>query len=128
MINLEKLESLLRLERDEQKARIETLHKELSIQERAARGITLLDLEAVEESFGLGGRILVTLEMPDKSDIDGDFSVGDVVRIKPRKADTQDNVTGVISRRQRSKIVVAFERPPLPFVFDGRLLIDVVAN
>jgi ATP-dependent RNA/DNA helicase IGHMBP2 len=128
MIELTKLEALLRLERDEQKAKIEALHKELSIQERAARGITLLDLEAVEESFGLGGRILVTLEYNDKSDIDGDFSVGDVVRIKPRKAETQDSVTGVISRRMRSKLIVAFDRPPLPFVYDGRLLIDVVAN
>ena len=122
MINLEHFEALLRLERNEQKLRIETLHKELSIQERAARGITLLDLESVDESYGLGGRILVTLERFDKSEIEGKVGIGDLVIIKPRKAETPESATGVISRKTRNKLTVAFDKPPPRFVFDGRLI------
>lgn len=128
MISLDQWGRLLQLERQEQHDRINALHEELTLQERAARGITLLDLEAIEESYGLGGRILVTFERYDKAPLEGRISVGDLVNLKPRKAETQEIAQGVISARKYARITVAFDRPPARFVFDGRLLFDLIAN
>ncbi|MFO0628997.1 MAG: hypothetical protein U0325_25710 [Polyangiales bacterium] len=59
--------TLLDAERDEERARLDELLRTLSPEERAARGITLLDLACVDERYGLGGRIVLDLARDDRS-------------------------------------------------------------
>lgn len=122
------LQHLLVLERDAQRARWEALRAQLTPAEQIARGMALADLEAVDESWGLGGRLLVTLERPDRSDLDSPVDVGAPVAVRPRRGDTDESVSAVIARRTRRQLVLAFDRPPPPFVAEGRLWIDLVSD
>ena len=60
---------LLELERAAEKARSQELRETLPLAELEARGLVLLDVEVMEESVGLGGRFLLTLERADKRDL-----------------------------------------------------------
>ena len=62
----DKLGALLAQEREAEKARLAALAESLSLQEREEHGLSVLDLESVEEEVGLGGRFLVTLGRADR--------------------------------------------------------------
>lgn len=126
--HFDRLVALLELERNEERARLETQRKELSLQERQARGLTLLDVEAIEEDFGLGGRVLVTLERPDRSALPVRLWPGDLVEVRPRKADVEHPGRAVVSRSTLTKVQLAFDRSPPSFMADGRLMVDIVPN
>src|SRR5439155_602687 len=100
----------------------------LSPEERAARGFTLLDIEAVEDRLGLGGRILLDLERFDRAPLEGRIGIGDLVELRPRRAEVQEPARGVVARRTRLRLTVAFDHAPPPFVYEGRLLADLVPN
>jgi superfamily I DNA and/or RNA helicase len=119
---------LVELERSAERARFEELRAELSPSERAARGLALLDLESVEESWGLGGRRLITFERQDRSLLEARLGVGDIVELRPRKAEVEEPARGIVARRAASRVTIAFDRPPPPYVSEGRLLIDLVPN
>jgi ATP-dependent RNA/DNA helicase IGHMBP2 len=126
--HLSRLERLLAIEREEEIRRHKELAEGLSPAERAERGFALLDLEAVDEGFGLGGRILIDLERQDRGALEGRIDVGAVVELRPRRAEVEEPARGVVSRRQRSRLTVAFDRPPPPFVREGRLIVDLAPN
>ncbi|WP_373046659.1 AAA domain-containing protein [Vulgatibacter sp.] len=122
------LQHLLQLERDGQRRRFEELRATLSPEEQLARGMALADLEAVDESFGLGGRLLVTMEREDRSPLGVGIDVGAPVLVRPRRSDAEVPVPAVVARRSRTSLVLAFDEMPPPFVAEGRLWIDLAAD
>jgi ATP-dependent RNA/DNA helicase IGHMBP2 len=124
----ERLAGCLELERRAQRERLEADRRALTLGELEARGHLLLDLEAVEEEIGLGGRILVTLERPDRRALPARFSPGDLVELRPRKAEVESPPTGIVARSTPMRMQVALDRPPPEYVRQGRLRVDRVPN
>ncbi|HYV50033.1 MAG TPA: AAA domain-containing protein [Myxococcaceae bacterium] len=119
---------LLSLERAAAKARFEEERARLTLQELENKGLVALDLESVEESIGLGGRILVTFEHPERRDLRARFHPGDEVHVRPRKAEDVAPARGIVSRGTRRQVQIAFDRPPPEFVSEGRLRLDLAPN
>src|SRR5262249_47927165 len=92
------------------------------------RGHLALDLEAVEEDVGLGGRFLVTFERSDRHALTVRFFPGDLVELRPRKADVESPPTGIVSRATATRVQVAFDRAPPAVVRAGRLRMDRIPN
>ena len=126
--HFEHLGRLLDCERQEERDRLSAERKTLSLQERQARGLTLLDVEAREEDLGLGGRVLVTLERPDKARLPVKLWPGDLVEVRPRKAEVSEPGRAVVSRGTPTSVQLAFDRAPPPWVAEGRLMLDIVPN
>jgi ATP-dependent RNA/DNA helicase IGHMBP2 len=122
------LELLLECERSEQRARLAQERQTLPLAELEARGHLLLDLQAVEEDVGLGGRFLITFEHAQKQPLAARFSPGDLVELRPRKAEVDVPPQGIVARASARAVQVAFERPPPPFVREGRLRVDRIPN
>ncbi len=126
--HFDRLLRLLDLERDEERQRLDALLSTLSPEERAARGITLLDLVCVDESWGLGGRARLDFEREDRSPLGARIDQGDLVDLRPRRADVTAPARGLVLRRARTRLTVTFDRPPPPWVREGRLLVDLRPN
>lgn len=126
--HFERLARLLELEREEERARLEVERKTLTLQEREARGLTLLDVEPVEEDVGLGGRVLITLERPDRRPLPVRLWPGDLVEVRPRKAEVTEPGRAVVSRCTVTRVQLAFDRSPPAFLSEGRLMLDIVPN
>ncbi len=124
----EQLLRLLHLERDAGRAREALERSQLTQEEREARGLSASGLLAVEESVGLGGRFLVALERPGRAPLQARPSPGDVVVARPRAAQGAAPERAVVVRASRTRVEVAFERPPPPFVRTGRVVLDVVPD
>src|SRR5262245_55311133 len=88
---------LLALERAAAKAHFEEERARLTLAELEAKGLVALDLESVEESIGLGGRILVTFEHPERRHLRARFHPGDLVQVRPRKAEDVAPARGIVS-------------------------------
>lgn len=124
----DELVRLLGLERAAARARFEEQRAQLSPQELEARGLLALDLEAVDENVGLGGRVLVAFERAGRLPLTARFHAGDLVQLRPRKAVEISPVPGVVSRGSRTRMEVSFDRPPPEWVGEGRLRVDLVPN
>lgn len=118
---------LLELERAAEKARYAEEKERLSLADLEAKGLVLLDVEVVEEAVGLGGRFLVTLERADRRPL-ARVHNGDLVEVRPRRAEAEETARGIVSRATRTRVQVAFDRAPPPFVSEGRLRVDLVPN
>ncbi|HZN95505.1 MAG TPA: AAA domain-containing protein, partial [Myxococcales bacterium] len=110
------------------RARFEEERTRLTLQELEAKGLVALDLESVDESIGLGGRILVTFEHGERRDLRARFHPGDQVLVRPRKSEEVAPARGTVSRAGRRQVQVAFDRPPPEFVREGRLRLDIAPN
>ncbi len=126
--HFDRLLRLLDLERDEERARLDRLLATLSPEARAERGITLLDLVCVDESWGLGGRTQLELERDDRSPLAARIDQGDLVELRPRRAEVPEPARGLVVRRSRARLTVSFDRPPPPWAREGRLLVDLRPN
>ncbi|MHB8877571.1 MAG: AAA domain-containing protein [Myxococcaceae bacterium] len=126
--HFEGLARLLDLERGAERARLEEERAALPLGELEARGLVLLDVEAFEDRVGLGGRALVTFRREDQAPLRTRLSPGDLVTVSPRKAEVDTPPSGVVAASSRVSVQVAFERPPPPWVNEGRLRLDRVAN
>ncbi|MFZ5468025.1 MAG: AAA domain-containing protein [Myxococcota bacterium] len=126
--HFEALARLLELERAAERTRLAEEKASLPLGELEERGLVLLDLESTEESIGLGGRVLVTFERADRQPFRSSLSPGDLVELRPRKADTEHPAAAVVSRATRKFVQLAFDRSPPLFVREGRLRLDLVAN
>jgi ATP-dependent RNA/DNA helicase IGHMBP2 len=122
------LSQLLDLEQRAERERLETDRTRLSLAEREARGLTMLDLELLEDSVGLGGRYLATFERPDRSELPFRLYPGDLVELSPRRAEPAQPTRAVISRATPRSVQLAFDRDPPPWVGEGRILIDIIPN
>ncbi|PZR12811.1 MAG: AAA family ATPase [Archangium gephyra] len=123
-----KLARLLELERQAEKARLAQDKQQLPLAELEARGLVVLDVETTEENVGLGGRHLVTFMHESRRRLTTRLAPGDIVGVSPRKAEVEDPPTGTVVRATRKDVVVAFDRPPPPWMSEGRLRLDVTAN
>jgi superfamily I DNA and/or RNA helicase len=122
------LRRLLTLERRAEEERVAEERSALSQAEREARGLSSGDLEAVEEDVGLGGRFLVTLARAGEGRWRPPFHPGDVVEARPRRAEVSPPERALVSRVGKDRMQLAFDRPPPPFVRDGRLVVDLVID
>lgn len=123
--HLERLGALLDMERAAEKERF----ARLSLAERAARGQALLEVEAVEEG-GLAGRSLVTYARPDRKELGGsELGVGGLVRVLPRRDPAADDApSGLIARRTRDRLAVAFDEPPPDWATEGRVALELLPS
>ena len=124
----DQLGRLLALERDAERARTTALAQSLTLRERAEQGLSVLDLESIEEEVGLGGRILLTLARADRAPFPVPLHNGDLVAVMPRRAEVQEPARALISRATRTRLQLAFDRSPPPFLHEGLLRLDVVPN
>jgi ATP-dependent RNA/DNA helicase IGHMBP2 len=125
--HFEQLVDLLALERDAQAARFATAREGKTAVELAALGLVLIDLEAIDEAWGLGGRLVVTFATTDKSEIAGKWEPGAVVLVAPARAELTP-VRGVVSRRERSRLNVAFDEVPPVFVTAGNVIVFATSD
>ncbi|NTX15853.1 AAA family ATPase [Myxococcus sp. CA056] len=124
----DQLGSLLAREREAEKARLATLAEGLSLHEREEQGLSVLDLETVEEEVGLGGRVLLTLARADRARLPSRLHNGDLVAVFPRRAEVSEPAKALISRASATRLQLAFDRSPPPYVHEGLLRLDVVPN
>ncbi|MCP3062115.1 AAA domain-containing protein [Myxococcus sp. K38C18041901] len=124
----DQLGSLLAKEREAEKARLATLAQGLSLHEREEQGLSVLDLETVEEEVGLGGRVLLTLARADRARLPARLHNGDLVAVLPRRAEVSEPARALISRASATRLQLAFDRSPPPYVHEGLLRLDVVPN
>jgi ATP-dependent RNA/DNA helicase IGHMBP2 len=122
------LGELVRLEQSEERDRLAEEARQLPLAEREKRGWVWLDLESTDETVGLGGRILVTLGRADRGQLPSPLHAGDMVAVRPRKAEVEDAPTAIVSNATRADVQLAFDRSPPPFVAEGRLRLDLVPN
>ncbi|HZZ84210.1 MAG TPA: AAA domain-containing protein [Anaeromyxobacteraceae bacterium] len=125
---LRRFAELLQAERDEERARYAEARGRLSLAEREARGLALLDVEAVEES-GLAGRALVTFGKGRGEPLAGArLGVGTIVRVGLRREERSDAPEGVVARRSRTRVSVAFDEPPPDWATDGRVVLELLPS
>lgn len=122
------LKRLLALEQQAERAQLEELRKTLTLGERQARGLTLLGLELVEESVGLGGRILQSFARQDHQPLAFVPGPGDLVELTARRTDPPPPARGIVSRANATRVQIAFDQPPPPFVSEGALILDLAPN
>jgi ATP-dependent RNA/DNA helicase IGHMBP2 len=122
------LTTLLGLERSAAQAQEAEERAALTQDEREARGLSASDLEPVEESVGLGGRLVVAFERPGGAPLRARLSPGDVVEAHPRRREGVLPVRAVVVRATQTRVELAFDQPPPPFVRSGRVVVDVVPD
>ena len=126
--HLTRLRVLLDAERDAERERFAQATARLSLSERAARGIAATDLQAVDEE-GLAGRALVTFAPAQGRDPGGaQIGVGSPVRVVQRREVPDDAPSGIVARRARGRIAVAFDQPPPDWVTEGRVALELLAS
>lgn len=123
-----RLSGLLDLERQAERSRLEADRQTLPLRELEARGLVVLDVEVTEESVGLGGRTLLTMAHESKRRLSTALGPGDWVSVSPRRAEVEDPPRGIVVSAGKNSVVMAFERIPPPWIYEGRLRLDVTAN
>jgi Cdc6-like AAA superfamily ATPase len=122
--HIDRLGQLLAAEREEERARLAEAKGRLSPAEREARGLCILDAEATDEG-SLGDRALVTFGRGGRPLPGGRIGPGSPVTVNLRREDRPDAPQGVVARRSRTAIAVAFDEPPPDWVTDGRVVLDL---
>jgi superfamily I DNA and/or RNA helicase len=54
--------------------------------------------------------------------------VGSIVRILPKRDTTGDAPTGIVARRQRARVGIAFDEPPPDWATDGRVVLELLPS
>jgi len=123
--HLARLALLVEAEREEEKARLVEAARSLTLAEREGRGIAVADAEAVDEA-ALAGRSLVTYALPGARPPGGSrIGVGSLVEVTLRRERRDDAPAGVVARRSRSRLSVAFDEPPPDWATSGRVAIEL---
>lgn len=122
--HLERLARLLAAEREEERARFADARDRLSVAEREARGLALADVE-VEAEGVLAGRSLVTWGRGGRPLAGARIGVGSIVRVDARREPRPDAPTGVVARRSRTRVAVAFDEPPPDWALGGRVVLTL---
>jgi len=126
--HLDRLRSLLDSEREAERERFAQATARLSLAERAARGMAAVDLQAADEE-GLAGRALVTfVPAPGRDPGGAQIGVGSPVRVVQRREVPEDAPSGIVARRSRGRIAVAFDQPPPDWVSEGRVALELLPS
>ncbi len=118
---------LLDAERAEERRRFEEARGRLSLAEREARGLALPDVEAAEEG-ALAGRALVTYTRGGQPLGAGRIGVGSLVVVTLRREARADSPSGVVARRTRTAVAVAFDEPPPEWATEGRVVLELAPS
>src|SRR5437899_6930586 len=87
-----------------------------------------VDLQAVDEE-GLAGRALVSFApAPGREPGGAQIGAGSLVRVVQRREVPEDAPTGIVARRTRGRIAVAFDQPPPDWVTDGRVALELLPS
>ncbi|HSM94246.1 MAG TPA: AAA domain-containing protein [Anaeromyxobacteraceae bacterium] len=121
---LERLTRLLAAEREEERRRFAEAKGRLSVAEQEAHGIALADLEPEAEGV-LAGRTLVTYGRGGRPLAGGRIGVGAIVRVDARRERREDAPAGVVARRTRTRVAVAFDEPPPEWAVGGRVVLTL---
>jgi superfamily I DNA and/or RNA helicase len=82
-------------------------------------------VEALEEG-GLAGRALVSYGRRDGRPLGGArVGVGSLVRVTLRREARDDAPAGVVARRTRVRVALAFDEPPPDWAVDGRVVLEL---
>lgn len=122
--HLDALARLLAAEREEERARFAEARDRLTPAEREARGIALVDVE-VEVEAGLAGRALVTWGRGGRPLGGARIGVGSIVRVDARREERPDAPRGIVARRTRTRVAVAFDEPPPEWAVGGRVVLTL---
>ncbi len=122
--HLDHLSTLLAAEREEERLRFEEARGRLSVAEREARGLAMADVEAAEEG-ALAGRTLVTFTRGGKPLGGARIGTGSIVSVSLRREARPDAPSGVVARRTRGAVAVAFDEPPPEWVTEGRVVLEL---
>jgi len=126
--HLDRLRVLLDAEREAEEERFAQATAKLSLAERAARGMAAVDLQAADEE-ALAGRALVTFAPAPGRDPGGaQIGVGSPVRVVQRREVPEDAPSGIVARRTRGRIAVAFDQPPPDWVTEGRVALELLPS
>src|SRR5689334_21762124 len=113
---------------DKERAAEKERYAQVLLPERIRRGLALADVEAVEEG-GLAGRSLVTYARSRDQELGGpEIGVGAIVRVLPRREAADDAPTGVVARRQRTRVAIAFDEPPPDWATEGRVVLELLPS
>jgi hypothetical protein len=123
-VHCEEMRRLLDAERDEERSRLADARSRLTLAEREARGLAIADVEAVEEG-SLAGRALVAYERRGKPVEGARIGIGALVTVRLRREARDDEPSGVVARRTRSRVAVAFDEPPPDWAVDGRVVLEL---
>lgn len=119
---------LLDLERREEESRHKALIDGTSDAELVRLGLRLTEMEAHEENVGFGGRVLITLQRAGNDGLGESFDTGAVIEVKPKRAEMTQGWRAIIARRRVSSMVIAFDEPPDPEIWNGRLTLTIQPN
>ena len=122
--HLDRLAALLDAERQEERLRLEEARGRLTLAEREARGLAVADVEVAEEGV-LAGRVLVTYGRPGKPLGAGRIGAGSLVSVTLRREARPDVPSGVVARRTRVSVAVAFDEPPPDWATEGRVVLEL---
>jgi ATP-dependent RNA/DNA helicase IGHMBP2 len=122
--HLDRLSALLAAEREEERLRFEEARGRLSLAEREARGLAIADVEAGDEG-ALAGRTLVAFSRGGKPLGGGRIGTGSIVSVALRREARPDAPSGVVARRTRTAVSVAFDEPPPDWATDGRVVLEL---
>jgi hypothetical protein len=125
--HLARLAGLLAAEREEEEGRLADAASRLSLSEREARGLALADVEALDEAV-LAGRSLVGYGRPGRPLGASRIGVGALVRVELRRERRDDAPSGVVARRSRDRVAVAFDEPPPDWATSGRVSLELVPS
>jgi ATP-dependent RNA/DNA helicase IGHMBP2 len=84
-------------------------------------------VEALDEA-ALAGRSLVTYGRPGRPLGASRIGVGALVRVELRRERRDDAPTGVVARRSRDRVAVAFDEPPPDWATSGRVSLELVPS
>jgi ATP-dependent RNA/DNA helicase IGHMBP2 len=123
--HIDRLGALLEAEREEERARFAEARGRLGLSEREARGLALADVEALEEG-SLAGRALVHFGRASGGPLGIDrMGVGSLVTVTLRREPRTDAPAGVVARRTRARVSVAFDEPPPDWATEGRVVLEL---
>lgn len=122
--HFDELERLLRLERDEELRRHDERDARLTPKERVAQGLAADDLEATDERWTLGGRLVVTYQRPERQRIELAAEPGTPVRLKPRRGEDDTWSQAVVTKRTATELALAFNAAPPAFATQGRVWLE----
>lgn len=128
--HIDALARLLELERAEERERLQQAREALTAEQRQQSGLVLLDLQ-VADVRSLAGRFLVTFAprragMEFASQRPGAGAIVRLVRRRPQ--DDDEKPSGVIARRSRTQVQVAFEQPLPDWAEDGAVNLELLPN
>jgi ATP-dependent RNA/DNA helicase IGHMBP2 len=122
--HLDRFRALLAAEREEERARFSEARGRLSPAEREARGLAIPEVQVVDEG-ALGDRALLTFARGGAPLPGGRIGVGSPVSVSLRREPRPEAPQGVVARRTRTLIAVAFDEPPPDWVTDGRVILEL---